>query len=289
MQNITPKRTRNNRTIIREEYKVFNGKTAPDGEEYGSAGLASAIQTIVNACDRHATVGIITAKFYPASNKTPVVIEIPILPTIVEMNKGDDRFIQIYVNCEDQTDTILKTKEATKTKEGKAAFKEAAADNANKAILYVQRELCIKYLELKAQSSKTPDELELLKFLESLSLVRTLDLGNIKKANIGFKKIKGLDYREADSKTADYECVRDYSAAFQAAHAGTNDIEIVSVSENHPVIGLQKGTTPEEIAYFAELDALANQVKFDKEVYDKGIVSNYTTQRKIAKPQPGDQ
>ncbi len=284
MQNFTPKRTKNNRKVISEEVKIFCGKPTPDGEEYGSAGLVSIMQAIVKACDECGVPANVAIKFYLAQNRKLMSLDVPILPTIVEMNKNNSHFVQIYVNCEDDTDVRSKTKEATKTREAKAKFKTAADDNAYNAVLYIQRELALKCLELKAKESKTQDDVELIRVLENLTLVKPLSLASVKKPNVGFKLVKGLDYREEDSRAADYEAARDYSIKFQQEHAGTSDVELVLISENQSIIGLNKGKTPEEIAYYAELDARANQAKFDKEVLDESIVSNYCTTKKIGKP-----
>lgn len=282
MANITPSKTRNGRRIIRDEYKVFCGQPINSGEEFNSSGLAAYIPNLVKSCDENGTPALLVIKFYLAPNKKLMTIEVPILPTVVENHKLDTDSRMLYTFCEDEVDTLYKTK-MERAKNPKA-FRESANDNASKIILYIQRELCIRYLKLKSKPQKTADDIAAIKAIENLSIVKYLGLSDIKKSDIDSKKIRGLDYREQDSRQSDYDATFEYSSDFQATHSDTHHVELVIVGENTSVIGLQKGNSPEEIALYAEIDALANQVKFDKDVFDKRIIYDYITNKKRKTP-----
>ncbi len=282
MQNIIPKKAQNGRYVIKEDYKLFLGKTTPNGEEYGTASLASYIHNVVNSCDEFGVPAEITIRIYLAPNKKFADYKLYILPTIIEKHKNEPMFTEIYTCCEDHVDTLARTEKEKKA--NKKAFTTLADENANKAILYIQREFCLRYLELKSSEYKSSEDYELIKILENLTLTKAFKLQDIKEKNISLKKIKSLDFCDKDKRSSDYNAVYEYSLTFQQEHFGTPDTEIVAVSDNYTIIGLQKGKSEKQRTFYATLDALANQVKLDKEVIDYGIFSAYTTKKKTMKP-----
>ena len=276
-----PKTTINKKVVYRAEDRVFCGYKTLDINNYPSSRPASYIPDLVANCDKSGFPATLTITFYLTPNKKITTVTIPILPTVIENNKLDSNLMQLYTLCEDHDDTIQKTK--TEKKKNPKAFRESAKDNSNKAILFLQRELCMKYLELKANPHLSKDDLSILKAIENLAILKHLNLADIKPENIHFKKLKGLNYNE-DSRTADFNDVYRYSIVYQQQHAGTNDVEILSVGENYTIVGLQKGSYPEEIKSFATIDAIANQVIFDKNVLDRSIIYAYSNHAQKPKP-----
>lgn len=276
------KNTKNGKSIYKAEDRVLCGTRSPSKIRYEYSDPTKYIPEIISSCDKSGHPATLTIKYYLALNKILASMEIPILPTVIENHKYNPLFTQTYYLCETHEDTIQKTK-LEKSKNLKS-FNTSAKDNSNKIILYIQRALCMKYLEIKSNPPLSQDDIAILKGIESIPIIKHLNLANIKTSNIGFKKLSGLDYSISDSRSLDYDTVYNYSKKFQQEHAGTSDVEIVFVGENLTIVGLQKGRTPEEIEEYATIDAIANQVVFDKSSYDKRIIFNYTNQPQRAKP-----